>query len=253
MSLISNFQHWSRQQGAPVTIGWMISLVVVTIIAFFTGNAPFLNLSFHSSEPQVFALLTYPWAISAAIGIGIIYFVFLLAMLLFIGGSIERELGSLRFVGLTLVMILLPALLMYAGALVLHAPVALYGIALPICGLLVVWCNRNLSQSMNLMGILPISARWIGWLTVIGLFTMYGASNLLIGAISCLHLLLAHLFATNKIPGVLYSQPVYQAKQSKAARERDQAYFQEVKAREKEREERERLRKLFEGSLDDPK
>lgn len=253
MSFISNFQSWSRQQAAPVTIGWTVSLVVTAIISLFTNHAPVSWFALQSSGFQIYTLLSYPWALAAAQGFGVIFFLFLIMWLLAVGGSLERDLGTVRFSLFVLSMIVLPAVLMVLAGMLLKSPVLLLGTLVPIAGLTVAWCVRNPSMEIRLMGVFPLQARWLAWLTVLIVFTSYAIPSPILGLVACIHLAVAFAFATNRIPGVPYSRPVYQKYQSKAAREREQAYIDEVKAREKEREERERLRKLFEGSLNDDK
>jgi hypothetical protein len=64
-------------------------------------------------------------------------------------------------------------------------------------------------------------------------------------------MLLSYLFASGRIPWLPYAGPSTKYKPSKAQRAREQTFFDDVRKREQERTERERLRKLFESSFDD--
>jgi hypothetical protein len=104
------------------------------------------------------------------------------------------------------------------------------------------------------MLIIPIQARWLGWLTVGMVLFGYGIGNPLFGLLACVHLGLAYLYAANYVPFLPYGTTrFFRHKRYWKKSERDETYIRDVKKREIERQERERLRKLFEGSLtDDP-
>jgi hypothetical protein len=59
------------------------------------------------------------------------------------------------------------------------------------------------------------------------------------------------MFAVNKLPGLSYSKPVFKAAPSKAQIAKENRFYDDVRRREQERAEKERLRKLFEGSIKD--
>lgn len=251
MSFVSNAQRWARQQGAPVTVGWFSLTLIAAIVGFF-GNGITSRLFGWSAahSDRIWGVVTYPFALTLPPGLGIIFFIFLLMWILQMGGSVERDLGTVRYAIFWVVMTVLAALLVTVGGLVTKVDGGAEGPLLTLAAVSVAWCTRHATAPMSFWGI-PIQARWIGWLMVAFAFTTYGFANPILGAFACLHLGVAHLFAANRIPGLEYSAPIYKAKPSKAARERDAKYFDEVRAREQERQERERLRKLFEGSLDD--
>jgi hypothetical protein len=131
--------------------------------------------------------------------------------------------------------------------------------------LTVAWCFRNAGQSVNLYGILPIRAPWIAAITAASLLFSYGAVNPLLGLLAVAPLFVAMLFAQNKLPiafgagrssggfgfgGATSKKKVHA---TRAQAQYDEAYYDDVLRREQERDERERLRKLFESSLKDDK
>jgi len=109
-------------------------------------------------------------------------------------------------------------------------------------------------------GIIPLSGKWLGWVTVATTILLAGFGNPLLGVVCALHLPVAFAFASNRIPAFTYnrgaSTSFAKAKMGdranlKKSEKMDPKYYDEVKKREKEREERERLRKLFESSIQD--
>ena len=94
---------------------------------------------------------------------------------------------------------------------------------------------------------------WIAGLTALGVVVSYGAQNPPAAIAMLLPLGLAWLFASDRLPiGYRSGSGGGGSRRQRftvvrGAKEYDDGYFEDVKAREIEREERERLRKLFEG------
>jgi len=121
----------------------------------------------------------------------------------------------------------------------------------------IVWCTRNKSTTVMLWGFVPLSGVWLGWITAILDLLLYGYPNPPIGFLACVHLVGAYFFAADRIPFLPYagaggaSMFGNRAKaEKKEATTRgqvryDQSYFDEVRRREQERSEQERLKKLF--------
>jgi hypothetical protein len=106
-----------------------------------------------------------------------------------------------------------------------------------------------------LFGFLPLTGYWLGWATVIMDLLLYGAGAPVVGVLACVHLGGAALFASDRLPYLPYGSGDYRPGRKVKVNEKeavgrgqvryDQTYFDEVKRREKEREEQERLKKLF--------
>jgi len=241
---------------APLTLSFAAALVILSLYFWFSLGRGMGFLGFDVgwlSKP--WSLVTYPFAYMGLGGINaLIMMGLLLAWMMFSCASIERQIGTPRYSILWLAMTIIPALLAYAGMMIMGRGPGLAGPFLPIAGVSVVWCARNKSAAMSLFGILPINGVIMGWIVVAGTFFQFGLGAPLIGILMCVHLGIAYLFAENKIPFFPFS--VVGAgthKPSKEQIQRESQYREDVRRREQERSERERLRKMFEGSLkDDP-
>lgn len=258
---INNIGSWVRRQGSPITIGIIASLIV-TALAFWTTS--FRGLEHFalgtSWQSQPWTLLTYPWAYSPFYdGLAILFFVFLCMWMFFVGGLVERDLGSVKYLLLWLVMILLPALFIILLGPVVGNKAIVSGMFLPEAGITMVWCVRNPKYPIMLYGIVPVAGKWMGWITAGATILISGAGNPIFGVVCSLHLIVAVLYAANMIPFWAYSRGgslVGKRKLSdspylKKHERMGKAYFDDVKKREKERDERERLRKMFESSIQD--
>jgi membrane associated rhomboid family serine protease len=245
-------QRWVRQQATPVTIGLIIALVVSFMFAWFTQGAPTPLLALDTARLLPWTILTYPLA-DAGDGRALIFFLFLLLWLFWVGSSTERDLGSAKFAGFFALMTVLAGLFLFLGSTGLGIQYRLMGAGLPVAGLTVAWGTRNQNAQIRLYGIIPLTGKVLAILTVALTLFAYGTGAPLLGVFAVLHLAIAWAFAANKIPGYAYAKPVATYRPTKQQVERESSYFDDVRKREKEREERERLRKLFESSLvDDP-
>lgn len=241
MGYLDDARSWARRQGSPVTIGLILSLIASYLLMWFTEGRPFSSLIFDPAHPLPWTPLTYPFA-----GEGpVIFFLFMLLWLYWIGSSLEHDLGSRKFGVLCLVMTLLPVLFLGFGSLLVQRPTSLANELLPLAALTVAWGTRNSSLPVRLWGIIPVTGAMIAILDVLIVIFSYPP---IVSWLAVLPLGFAYLFAKNKVPFFTYSKPVYAYKPSKQKVQEEARYFEEVKKREQERAERERLRKLFEKS-----
>lgn len=251
---IRELQSSLRQHRAPVTIAILVLAVLNFLASWISGggvwNASLLFDPRHAGHlPWTF--LTYPFAVNPADIIGIFFMVYWMWM---IGAIVERELGTARFLIFMGVMTVLPAVMMWVSFISFGHFIPLYGLYLPVAGVTIAWATRNANATMLFMMIIPIKAKWLAWLTAALVVFGYGYPNPPVGLLAGVHLLLAYLYAANKIPVLTYGSDGGRIKKQQwLPREKDDRYLRNVKDREVERQERERLRKLFEGSLkDDP-
>lgn len=250
MALADDMKRWARQQAAPVNVALIASLTIAALINWFLAGRPMSTLAF-TGFGRPWGIVTYPWAYMPFLGFGLIGFIFLVMILLGTGGNMERELGSRRYALFLLAMTVIPALAMGLGGILFGGLRPLNDPWLPVSAILVAFAARNPGAPTMLYGILPITAKWLGVLVAAIIFFSYGFGNPLLGVFACLHLGVAYAFAAGKIPGLSWSQAYRPEKPSKAQREREDRFNDEVSRRRQEREERERLRKLFESSLRD--
>ena len=244
-------QNWIRDHATPVTATLVALIVVSSIIAFVSPAANHL-LGFDPGEAnRIYTAFTYVFAGNLTGGYGLFFFIFLLIWLVQTGGSVETDLGAKRYVGLLFVLTLIGSLVWLVGSTVMGQKPILMGATILQAAIAVAWCVRHAAMPVNFLLIGSVQAKWLGWLFGLVVLTSYGFANPVFGVIATVPLIVAALFADNKIPGLPYSAPVCQPKQSKASRAKEAAYLDSVKDRERERSERERLRKLFESSMKD--
>lgn len=244
-----------RKQRAPVTTVIVAALIVSSLIFFFTQGRGMDAFAFNVDWlGKPWSLILYPFAYIGVGGIGtLIFSLFMIAWLFFSGGAVEREQGTARFIGIWLAFTILPALFYWLGLTVLNGGGgSLAGPYMPVVALSLLWTARNPTATFNLWGVLPLSGKVLSWILVAGTFFLYGSQAPLLGIFAILHLGVAFLFATNRLPGLAYSAPKPVDRAEKMRRAREDAFLAEVAERERERREQERLRELFERSgIDD--
>ena len=259
MGVIEDFTSWTRRNAAPFTV-FLIGSLVASGFIFLTTNLNgivYLVLS-NGLQGRPWTCLTYPWAVMPfGNGIQLITFAFVMFWLFQTGSSVEREIGTPRFAALWFAATALPGLLITLGASAMRHPVIVNAPYLPIFAVTVIWCIRNRSATIMLFGFIPLQAIWLAWISGIAAFFIYGGPQSIIGLLACIHLVVAALYALDKIPFLLYgggSGIVSSGRRVPGNRKEattrgqvmyDQSYFDEVKRRETERAEQERLKKLF--------
>lgn len=253
MALMRDFQSQARRHGAPVTVA-IILIAAANFLASWVSQGGAWNVLLVFLARNFPALpwtaLTYPFAATMDI-IGLLLMGYWLWV---IGAMVERELGTVIYSIFFALMTLIPALMMWVGYLALGALTPLAGLYLPVAAITIAWATRYPETTMLFMMVFPIKAKWLGWITAVLIVFSFGMGNPVLGFLAAFHLLLAYLYAANKIPGVVWGKHGFvPKKQTWLPREKDDRYLDDVKRRETERAERERLRKLFEGSLgEDP-
>jgi hypothetical protein len=246
-----DYAHRARRTGAPATVGIIVLLILSFLFAWlFVPRGGTLALALGPdllSRP--WSLLTFPFA-DTGDGRGLIWFLFLLYWFWWVGSSMEFDNGSKKLVGFWLAMTVLFAASLWIGMMLLNARVDVFGAGLPVAALTVAWGTRNQNQFIRLMFLIPIQGKWLAILATVLVFFGYGTGAPLMGVFAIAPLALAHLYAANRLP-IPYGRSYSPSRPTKVQQQRDQKYFDDVKRREQERAERERLRKLFEGSMKD--
>lgn len=232
----------------------LVGLVAACFVAIWLTMAhPVLldALRFTSSDAgaKPWTLLTYPFGSSPASFVSVL---FSGLWLWSIGGAVEADLRASRYLAAWLTFTLLGSLAILLGAAVLKSQGVLFGPLIPIAALTVVWGTRNPQVMVRLMFVLPVTGMWVAFIAAgIVLFDMgAGPGGPAMGLFACVPLLAAWAFASGRVPGLYYGSSSPKRKAWKP-QEKDDRFFDDVRRREKERDERERLRKLFEGSLKD--
>ncbi len=244
-----------RRSGTLVCVALIVLSAANLLTSFVITAAPwnaYLAFMAPDAGARPWSFLTYPIAVDLGGGYGFLSVVFSCWWLYFIGGEVERDLGHARFGIFWGLMTIIPALVMWAAMLIIGVMIPLIFMFLPLSGVTVAWCTRNPNSVINIMLVIPIKAKWLGWLTAGFVLFGYGFGHPMLGVFACLHLFIAWAYAMNRIPGLAYGKAVFTRKREGwKPIEKNDTYFADVKRREIERAERERLRKLFEGSLND--
>ena len=252
---MGNLLESARRQRAPATIT-LIGLWVVCSLALWLSQMRGIEwIAFPSSGwlAQPWSLLTYPFAFMQwSSAFGILFFLFLVLWFFMAGGNVEREVGTGRFVTFFVASTVLGGLALWAGSGI--RPVVEGGPTLPVSAVTVVWCLRNMGSVIRLYGVIPVSGKILAILTAVIIFFVYGFGAPVLGLLALIPLAFGWAFATNRMPFFRYSYPVAAPQKSKAQIERERKYFDDVRKREAERLEKERLRDLFErsGVKDEP-
>ncbi|HWP31957.1 MAG TPA: rhomboid family intramembrane serine protease [Fimbriimonadales bacterium] len=238
---IYNFLYRS---GSPFTY-IVLGVVCLAFLLFWLGSGNPETYAFVKSTfftPSEF--LRKPWTIFT-------YWIFTadLGLLLFIGlglyffaSSLEREYGTKRFALAFSGLVLICPISFWLGYLFGVGDVPLMTVGLPVAGCLVAWAARHPHSKILLFMVVPIEARWVGWLTVIGVGIGYGWGHPLFSIFALLPLGLCYLYATRRL-----KLPEFPRKQKRVFFEKDYEGLDPDKRRAAE-EERRRLRELFERS-----
>lgn len=247
MNPLQEFAYRARSSGAPVTVAIVAGMILGFLVSFFTmGRVLYPTLAFSPADafaqPWSFVLFPFAYPPSAIFSI-----VFGGLWLWGIGGSVERELGSTRHALLFFGAAFLAAFGVWLGSIGMNASGALATAWIPTAAVTVAWGTRNPNAPLTFMFVLPLTGRWLAWLSAI--FVFFGTSAQL-APFTLPVLVLAWAWAAEKLPFLPWSGYRPGARDRKRE-QREQAYRDTVQERVKEREERERLRKLFESSLND--
>jgi membrane associated rhomboid family serine protease len=248
MSIFRDLQQGARRSGTPGTVVLVAAIVGCFVVTWLTQGKYFgEDLAFLPSvaTSKPWTLILYPFASSVAGFVGVLFSAW---WLWGIGGSVERDLNTPRYVGFFFLIALLGALAHWFGAVLMNSEQALFGSFLPIAAVTVVWGTRNPDAIIQFMMVIPIPGKWLAWIS--GLMVFFSTSPQL-ALFACTPLVLAWAFAADKLP--IPYRAVQRSRRVPGGRgaPTDPRYFDDVRKREKQREERERLRKLFESSLSD--
>jgi membrane associated rhomboid family serine protease len=252
--MASRFRFQSKKStGNQATLGLIIALAIGFVLSWLPQPGEFLqnNLALWFDHPQIWQFITYP-LISGGGGFGLIFFLFELMWLYQYGGQIESRYGPKTLLGNFLLSSVAFGVVGLLGSKLFGGAVPLLSDSwLPIAYIIVLACATQPNADFCFWGI-SVKYKWLALL--MGLFAIfgYGTGAPLFGVVIALPLLFAWFYGQNKVPGVILGKNIFVAKQEKKRVNREFDEFKsKVRDKEKDRLEKERLRKLFEGSLDD--
>lgn len=247
-----------KSKRAPATMVIVGLSVIVFVVSWMMQGRFYESLLFFTDFSKPWGLLTYPFA-SAGDGQGLIWVIFELLWMFWIGTSVETELGTSKFLMTWLVFSILACLLVSVGIVLVYGSSAavpvIGGLGLPLSALTVIWGVRNRAAIIRLYMVLPVPGIVLAWVTVA--LTLFGFGSIyhapLIGGFAVLHLAAAWYFALDRIPFAPYRGAAVpsEARSKKKVEMMSKEYYDDVARREKERADRERLRKMFEDNSTD--
>lgn len=236
------------------TIGLIVALAAAFVLNWLPGfGDSFRNIAVLSLAAPWAAPL-YPFAFSGNGG-ELFFFLFSLLWLFFVGNALESTVGKVGLVVHFFAAALVHGLVALAAFAALAPVGVLMGPGLPLAFLTVLYAARAPEQSIMFWGIFPLKLKWLAILVVALTIFGYGTGNPLLGILLALPCALAWVYGQDRIPGFRLGRPPFEeARQKQKENKRFDEFFGKVRDRAKERDERERLRKLFESSVkEDPK
>ncbi len=220
-------------------LGWGIQRDISSLLAFNTLT----------SAAKPWQILTYVFVPSYDL-IGVLFASFWMWN---IGTVVERDQGSPRFAAILGIYTVLAALCLWLGSAITGIPGVLVGAWGILSCVTVLWGTRYPNMTTLFMFVIPIKAKWLALLSVALVF--FG-SHPALAVFAALPLILAALFARDQLP-IKYGSGPSSAKRVNKTRSgmpTSPEFIADVRKREQERADRERLRKLFEdGMIDNEK
>lgn len=251
MQSFDQFKRGFRRSNMPATLGLIGTLSVLYVLAFLGMGQGIAQVLGFENPAKVWTFLTYPFASSQGEFVFEILFLFWLWS---VGGIMERIMGSARMLIFWAIATVAGAIFVLLGGLLSREPSVLMGSVIPVACLTVAWATLEPNAQVQLMFILPIMVKWLGWIMVGVVLFDVGQGRPLVGAFALIPLAITYLVAANRIPGLSIAKTAAKKYQpSKQEKQKQERYFDDVNKREKERQEKEELRKLFERSMTDDK
>lgn len=157
-------------------------------------------------------------------------------------GAMERAWPRERFLVGYAALILVPPLAVWVGSLISGESLSVYGLALTTSCWLVTFAAYRPEATILVMGCVPVQAKWLGWLSAIGVVISYGYGAPLAGLGAGIAPLAAWALA---------AKPLSLPSQKKKAEPFGDEFRRSMKTKRELESERLRLRKLLEESIED--
>jgi membrane associated rhomboid family serine protease len=152
-------RNFLQRERIPVTIFVIAANIILFLVDHFTLSRVVPYLAFRVARgvlPLFWTPIAYP-----LITPDFVQVVFACWWMWFVGGSLERSWGTLRFAVFLLTVTVVMALTVWGGALLLGSFASLYDLWLPLASLTVAWATINPYEILRLYFVIPIQARWL--------------------------------------------------------------------------------------------
>lgn len=224
----------------------LCGLIIALAIAGLASPSLSDLLVFSTAKPSPIAALLHP------LFNDIVGAILALMSLWWVGRSLESDTSVAKTAIFTVVVALLTSLGVFLGASVLGKPGLVWGSWILAGSMMVVWATRYPRTPFKFFFFVEMEGRWMSLIGIV--LAIVSVRPAALSPFALLPLVFAWAYAANKLPFFPYGLPAKQVSPPmgpRGIRAPREGYFDDVKRREKEREERERLRKLFESSMND--
>lgn len=243
MAFRSGFSSRPRSSGVfPLLIA--LGLGFILSFGLTSSGVPAL---FGSQLETPWGILTYPLAYPFA-GSRFIAVIFTLLWIYYAYTALESTLGRWGVIWHFVAFQVLFGLFGFLAESLLASDYALFGPFIPAEALVILWAAVAPNSTISLFGVLPVKMLYIGLISTGTILFFEGALNPMIGVIMVIPAAIVWLYGLGKLPGLAPGSIRPRRSTKKQNKEWD-SYYSKVKTRQKEREERERLKKLFEDSM----
>lgn len=248
-SMRSNWFSGVKSHRTPATLGLVVALAIGFLVGWLLADGRWYRLAgFDTQAPSPLGFVAYPLA-SGFYGLGLLCFLFALYWLWMIGTTLERDLSSKTWLIVWGVATIVGASIVWLAALITKTPFNLLGPYWPIAAVTMIWCARQPESQILMMGLIPLKAKILAILTVVFLVIGFGAGAPLFGLLSALPLGLFWLYGSGRLPGLAFGRSPASDHRLKVQKTKEfHSFIDDVRKREEERAEREKLRELFERS-----
>ena len=228
----------------------ILAAMAVGLIATWAQPVPVLaNFALASGDVRAWPYLTYPFVIAA----GSLIFAVLAGLWAWsVGSQLERQIGTRPFLAFFAVATVVSGVVFSVSAPALAPGRIADGPLLPVAALTCAWAAKNRLARVSLFGVIPVPAAAVAVLAVLSVAYSYGFAAPLLGLLCCVPSVLAWFWGAG-VPRFARREAESVGRGPSMGNKEFDAYRDKVRQREKEREEQERLRRLFEGGGDPPK
>lgn len=232
-------------RGYPFTKA-LCALILVGMLVLLFAPAAAGVLVYRTENVQALAVLLH------VLGNDVIGAFLSVISLWWVARSLESDTGVAKSIVFVVVVALLSAIGAHLASGLTQQHATLAGAWVLAGAMMVTWATRYPRTPMRMFFMLDMEGRWLGLIgAALAFVTFKPVAN---GVAAVLPLAFAWAYAANKLPFFEYGLPrqaVTPPTGPRGIKVPRPDYFDDVKRRETEREEKERLRKLFESSMKD--